>query len=170
MNVYLIQLPITGKILTCFTFHRAALSYACFFWLEAVWIWKAATLECFLACQSSSTSSGSSTFGSADGQASRSEKDPVGRACTRIIKNIKLFSFVNLLKHDLKYNCIGQIWSKVVRRTILWSARKNSGLYGPRLEKVWDTLIYVFKQTVSFSDRNVTYGKSPELVLWNTKP
>ena len=40
-----------------------------------------------------------------------------------------------------------------VRQVILWSAGKFSAIYGPRLEKVWETLVYSFTlRFVSFAD------------------
>ena len=51
------------------------------------------------------------------------------------------FRTQNVCKYDSWYHFIGQFLSKMVRRLILWSAEIFFGFYGPRLEKVWETLL-----------------------------
>ena len=50
------------------------------------------------------------------------------------------FWIETMLKYSSDYHFDGQICAIMVRHTILWSASINSDFYGPRPEKVWETL------------------------------
>ena len=59
--------------------------------------------------------------------------------------SVKKFRSKNMLKYELKYHFYGKIWPKLVRSTTFWSTVQKSGLYGSRLEKVWEPLLYTYK-------------------------